>query len=113
MFDSQGKTSLAEAVEFLLTGQIVRRVLMASGQDEFSDALRNAHLPSGTPCFVQATMTDSNGTPHTIKRTLKADYGKKQDCETKLEIGGKVATEADLATIGIVLSQPPLRSAEH
>jgi recombinational DNA repair ATPase RecF len=31
--NSQGKTSLAEAVEFLLTGQIVRRALMASSQD--------------------------------------------------------------------------------
>src|SRR3546814_8457230 len=34
--NSQGKTSLAEAVEFLLTGQIVRRTLMASSQDEFA-----------------------------------------------------------------------------
>lgn len=45
--NSQGKTSLAEAVEFLLTGEIVRRALMASGQDEFADSLRNAHLPAG------------------------------------------------------------------
>ena len=44
--NSQGKTSLAEAFEFLLTGQIVRRQLMASTQDEFADALRNAHMPA-------------------------------------------------------------------
>jgi DNA repair exonuclease SbcCD ATPase subunit len=68
--NSQGKTSLAEAIEFLLTGQIVRRALMGSGQDEFADALRNAHLPAGTPCFVQATVVDGHGSPHTIKRTL-------------------------------------------
>jgi recombinational DNA repair ATPase RecF len=43
--NSQGKTSLAEAFEFLLTGEIVRRQLMASTQDEFADALRNAHMP--------------------------------------------------------------------
>ena len=65
--NSQGKTSLAEAVEFLLTGQIVRRSLMASGQDEFADALRNAHLPAGTPCFVQATIIDGNGRSAHIK----------------------------------------------
>ena len=114
--NSQGKTSLAEAVEFLLTGEIVRRALMASGQDEFADALRNAHLPAGTPCVVQATIIDGGGISHTIRRTLKADYGKKQDCETKLEIDGAVATETDLAGIGIVLSQPPLRApvlAQH
>jgi len=106
--NSQGKTSLAEAVEFLLTGEIVRRALMASGQDEFADALRNAHLPAGTPCWVQATITGGDGTSHTIRRTLKTDYGKKQDCETELEIDGAVAAETALAGIGIVLSQPPL-----
>jgi hypothetical protein len=114
--NSQGKTSLAEAVEFLLTGEIVRRALMASGQDEFADALRNAHLPAGTPCFVQATIIDGDGAPHTIKRTLKTDYGKKQDCETKLEIDGAAASETALAGIGIMLSQPPLRApvlAQH
>ena len=45
--NSLGKTSLAEAIEFLLTGRIARRELMASSQDEFADALRNAHLPPG------------------------------------------------------------------
>lgn len=114
--NSQGKTSLAEAVEFLLTGHIVRRDLMASGQDEFADALRNCHLPAGTPCFVQAVIVDADGAPHTVKRTLKTDYGKKQDCETILEIGGAIVSEAEIATLGIVLSQPPLRApvlAQH
>jgi hypothetical protein len=114
--NSQGKTSLAEAIEFLLTGQIVRRALMASGQDEFADALRNAHLPANTSPFVQATITGPDGAPRVIKRILKTDYGKKQDCETLLEIDGKPAAEADLAPLGIVLSQPPLRApvlAQH
>lgn len=114
--NSQGKTSLAEAVEFLLTGQIVRRALMASSQDEFADALRNAHLPPDTKPFVQATVIVPGGTERKIKRTLKTDYGKKQDCETILEIDGKTAAEADLTTLGIVLSQPPLRApvlAQH
>jgi DNA repair exonuclease SbcCD ATPase subunit len=114
--NSQGKTSLAEAVEFLLTGQIVRRALMASSQDEFADALRNAHLPAGTEVFVQAVIVCANGIARTIKRALKNDYGKKQDCETILQINGKAAIEADLAGLGIILSQPPLRApvlAQH
>src|SRR5262245_54734809 len=69
--NSQGKTSLAEAVEFLLTGQIVRRALMGSGQDEFADALRNAHLPARMHVFAQATIVDSGGTPRIVKRVLK------------------------------------------
>lgn len=114
--NSQGKTSLAEAVEFLLTGQIVRRALMASSQDEFADALRNAHLPASTQVFVQATIADSGGAPRIVKRVLKADYSKKQECETVLTIDGKPANEAALAALGVVLSQPPLRApvlAQH
>jgi hypothetical protein len=114
--NSQGKTSLAEAFEFLLTGQIVRRELMASTQDEFADALRNAHMALGIPVYVEAAITGPGGVPHTIKRTLTADYSKKQDCQTRLEIDGKTANEADLLKLGISLSQPPLRApvlAQH
>ncbi len=114
--NSQGKTNLAEAFEFLLTGQIVRRELLASAQDEFADALRNAHTPATTPVYVQAEIIAPDGAKHTIKRTLEADYGKKQDCRTVLEIDGKAATEQALQTLGIVLSQPPLRApvlAQH
>jgi DNA repair exonuclease SbcCD ATPase subunit len=114
--NSSGKTSLAEAFEFLLTGQIVRRELMGSSQDEFTDALTNAHLPLGTEVFVQAEIVGSDAKAHTIKRVLRADYGKKQDCQTRLEIDGKEASEKDLNALGIPLSQPPLRApvlAQH
>jgi DNA repair exonuclease SbcCD ATPase subunit len=113
--NSQGKTSLAEAFEFLLTGQIVRRELLASGQDEFADALRNVHMPKALPCFVRATFM-LTGKPHVVTRTLIADYGKRQDCQTALDIDDKAATETDLVRLGIILSQPPLRApvlAQH
>jgi hypothetical protein len=113
--NSQGKTSLAEAIEFLLTGQIVRRELLASAQDEFTDALRNVHMPKDLPVYVQAAI-EANGKSYVVKRTLSADYGKKQDCQSTLAIDGKTATEADLAKLGIALSQPPLRApvlAQH
>ncbi|MCV0386858.1 MAG: AAA family ATPase [Nitrobacter sp.] len=114
--NSQGKTSLAEAVEFLLTGQIVRRALMASSQDEFADALRNAHLPAGAQVFVQATIRDSAGAARVLKRVLKTDYSKKQECETVFTIDEQPANEAALAALGVVLSQPPFRApvlAQH
>ncbi|MER9094449.1 ATP-binding protein [Mesorhizobium sp. M0700] len=114
--NSQGKTSLAEAVEFLLTGEIVRRALMASGQDEFADSLRNAHLPLGMDVFVEATMLGIDGKEHVVRRILEADYGKKQDCTTAVTIDGKAGDEAGLAALGIRLSQPPLRApvlAQH
>lgn len=106
--NSQGKTSLAEAFEFLLTGATVRREMLASTKDEFADALRNAHMPASAPVFVRADITGSDGAVHTVTRELVADYGKRQDCQTVLEIDGKRAAENDLAALGIVLSQPPL-----
>lgn len=114
--NSQGKTNLAEAFEFLLTGRIVRRELVASSQDEFADALRNAHMPPGVPVFVQAEIVDATGVTHAVNRRLVSDYGKKQDCATALEIDGKPANEQGLQNLGVVLSQPPLRApvlAQH
>ena len=108
--NSQGKTSLAEAIEFLITGQIVRRELMSSTQDEFADALRNVHMPKNLPVYVEMTLIGTAG-PRAVRRSLTADYGKKRDCQTVLQIDGHPATEADLAALGMVLSQPPLRAS--
>ena len=81
--------------------------MTASAQDEFADALRNAHLPDGTDVFVEAEL-DVGGTRHTIRRTLEADYAKKQICGSRLEIDRSPADESQLATLGIILSEPPL-----
>jgi hypothetical protein len=108
--NSTGKTSLAEAFEFLLTGSIARRELMASSQDEFADALRNAHLAADQEVYVAAGITAADDTAHYIRRVLTSDYAKKQNCTSCLEIDGALAVEADLAKLGIVLSQPPLQA---
>lgn len=62
--NSKGKTSLGEAFEFLLTGSISRRALVASSQDEFADALRNAHLAAGETVYAAARVTATDGTDH-------------------------------------------------
>ncbi|MDE0344480.1 MAG: ATP-binding protein, partial [Boseongicola sp.] len=114
--NSQGKTSLAEAFEFLLTGQIVRRQLVASTQDEFADSLRNAHMPVAMPTYVEAQITGTDGRTRTVRRTLISDYAKRNDCQSALQIDGEDAKESDLASLGIVLSQPPLAApvlAQH
>ena len=106
--NSKGKSSLAEAVEFLLTGRTARRELMASSQDEFADALRNAHLADGEDVHVAASVIAADGTRHDIKRTLIADYAKRQNCRSRLEVDGAPVAESALAALGFVLSQPPL-----
>ena len=113
--NSTGKSSLAEAFEFLLTGRIARRELMVTSQDEFADTLRNAHLAAGEEVYVAARITALDSTTHEIKRVLTTDYAKRQDCKSLLSIDGTAAAEADLTALGIALSQrrssPSIRSA--
>jgi hypothetical protein len=57
-----------------------------------------------------------DGTRHTVCRTLISDYSKKQDCATRLEIGGHEAAESALQDLGFVVSHPPLSApvlAQH
>jgi len=106
--NSKGKTSFAEAIEFLLTGQIVKREILASRQDEFTDALRHAHLDDNVETFVAATVQCSDGILRKIKRVLNADYAKQGGCVSTLYIDDQVVEESTLSDIGIVLLQPPL-----
>ena len=64
--NSTGKTSLAEAFEFLLTGCIARRELMASSRDEFANALRNAHLANLTCCKKERLCNKNQGSPNPL-----------------------------------------------
>tara|TARA_R110002020_G_scaffold379203_3_gene590261 strand:- start:5577 stop:8096 length:2520 start_codon:yes stop_codon:yes gene_type:complete len=111
--NSQGKTSLSEAVEFLLTGKIGRRELLAGAKDEFADSLRNAHLDDDAVVTVQMKLEYPDGTERTVKRTLLEDYrrGQASDCETKLEIDGNISAEADIEhVLGLKLFPAPLEA---
>jgi len=72
--NSQGKTNLAEAVEFLFTGQISRRELLASAKDEFAEALRNVHLDPTFPVVVEASVLCGDGQVRRLTGTLVEDY---------------------------------------
>ena len=114
--NSKGKTNFAEAVEFLLTGQTVKREVLSSRQDEFAGALRNAHIDPDVEAYVAAAVECPDGTIRTFKRTLDSDYSKQHDCQSTLTIDGTPVTEDDLIAHGIVLAQPPLRApvlAQH
>ncbi|MCL4079013.1 AAA family ATPase [Coriobacteriia bacterium Es71-Z0120] len=106
--NSQGKTSLAEAIEFLLTGKTVRREMVASAKREFAEALRNARLPQGEEIFVAAQVEDTQGHTHRVERRLVRDYTGRDPCQSDLKVDGKPAD--DLQAIGIRLSQPPLEA---
>lgn len=107
--NSQGKSSLAEAFEFLLTGQIARRELLASTKDEFSDSLKNVHLADVIPVFVSAELICADGQTHLLKRTLIEDYKNgTQGCLSTLEIDGQMGQQNDIEKLGINLFPLPL-----
>ena len=105
--NSQGKTSLAEALEFLFTGSIVRRDLLSSAKDEFAGTLRNVHLNDADEVFVEVEL-EHQGATRKVRRTLMSDYAKRGDCETKLELDGQPTDESVFEQVGVRLSQPPL-----
>lgn len=108
--NSQGKTSLCEGIEFLLTGTTVRRELTAGSQDEFAGALRNVHLANNDDVYVQATIETDNGARRVLKRVLVRDFEKRSACESRLEIDGNAANQDDLRRLGFVLSAPPMQA---
>lgn len=109
--NSQGKTSLAEAVEFLFSGQIVRRELLASAKDEFAEALRNAHIGGQIPTRVDADVLCSDGRVRRLSRTMTEDYrrGSAAGCVSTLTIDGNTCVESDIQDVlGVTLSHAPL-----
>lgn len=111
--NSNGKTSFGEAIEFLLTGQIARRELLAGAKDEFADSLRNAHIDDKAIVAVDVVIADSAGVDRAVRRELKDDYqrGSAAGCVSTLTIDGKAVTESELqSSLGLVLFPAPLQA---
>jgi hypothetical protein len=107
--NSQGKTSLAEALEFLISGRSSRRDMLGGAKAEYNDSLRNAHLPDDdTDVYVQAVVRDRSGASHQIRRELVSDFGQGTECESRLLVDGVEAR--DLASVGLALADPPVRA---
>jgi len=77
--NSSGKTSLAEALEWLLTGRLSRRECEELGHpSELKDCVGNVFRPEGEETWVTAVFgldgADDTATI-TLRRVLKEDYG--------------------------------------
>lgn len=107
--NSQGKSSLAEALEFLIAGRSSRRDLLGGAKAEYDDSLRNAHLPEGDDdVYVAAGVRTSDGAVHVIRRELVADFGHGAECASRLVVDGVPAD--DLASVGLPNLDPPVRA---
>lgn len=57
--NSYGKTSISEALEWLLYG-VTSKVEKADSKDEYRGSYRNRHLPKSSPTFVRASFTEAD-----------------------------------------------------
>jgi len=101
--NSQGKTSLAEAVEFLVTGRSSRRDLFGGAKAEYNESLRNAHLPADDPVWVAAGIRSDDGVIREVRRELITDFSRAADCVSRLTVDGDEVSS--LATLGIDTSE--------
>lgn len=105
--NSQGKSSLAEALEFLFTGKFSRRELLGSAVREFGNCLRNAHIKDDVSVYVSVTLADG-GESYILKRELVEDYGHNYECKTRLTLDEEKLENLD--SLGLRLSEPPLEA---
>ncbi|MBE3123816.1 MAG: AAA family ATPase [Planctomycetes bacterium] len=115
--NGQGKTSLAEAVEWLLYGNTKRRERGETlSQRDYHGSYRNAHAPAGATTSVEAVLRAPNGSEHTVRRELMA---RARNAETSRMFVDENPTE--LTAIGIssdevfspVISQDGLQDFIH
>ena len=98
--NSQGKSSLAEALEFLLTGRSSRRDLLGGAKAEYHESLRNVHLPAGDQAvWVAAGLRGGDGDVHEVRRELVCDFAQGTPCESRLLVDG--VEQRDLAAFGL------------
>lgn len=106
--NSHGKTSLAEAAEWLITGRSSRRDIFGGAKAEYNASLRNAHLPADDPVWVAAGIRDGDGVLRVVRRELTADFVGAADCESRLTVDG---ADADVDAVFGVNSDNDAMSA--
>lgn len=95
--NGQGKTSLAEAMEWLLYGKTKRRERGESlSQRDYEGSYRNAHAPARVATSVETVLRVSNGSEHTVRRELVVGARNAETSRTFVD-----GTPADLAAIGV------------
>ena len=69
--NSHGKTSITEALEFLLYGQ-TSKVESADSKDEYKDSYVNRHYPAGQAAFLEARFSDGEGGEVVLRAEIDA-----------------------------------------
>ena len=119
--NSSGKTSLAEALEFLFRGSLSRREEHGEGNpEELENCIENQLRPTDESTFVEATFVRHSGTPDekqlVLRRLLTKDYGttSTSSCESKFHLdGSELSKEEEAAFIDELISFVPPLLMQH
>lgn len=96
--NAYGKTSLAEALEWLLYGKTRRRERgEVLSRRDYQGSYRNAHAPHGSRTYVEAVFRDSTHGEHTVGRELVIGSDNREKSRTTVD-----DADAPFDTIGIV-----------
>jgi hypothetical protein len=114
--NSSGKTSLAEALEWLFTGRLSRRECHDLGSArELKNCITNEFRPEGNQTWVEAAFLTNRGgkiEQFSLRRVLKADYGTsiESKCDSVLVKNGIELTtlEESNELDQLFASEPPL-----
>ncbi|MBN8655122.1 MAG: AAA family ATPase [Anaerolineae bacterium] len=96
--NSTGKTSLAEAFEWLLSGQLIRRDLGDMGDSrELENCISNQFRPESESTWVETEFSLENGEKIKLKRVLTRDYDqtKNSKAESEFYLNGTLLTKDD------------------
>lgn len=102
--NSSGKTSLTEAIEWILTGHIVRREL--GDPKELAECITNRFKPDEEETWVELIFEET-GKLHNLRRTLVSDYSSKKNssCESiALLDGQEISKESGSEVLNMLFS---------
>lgn len=84
--NSHGKTSISEAMEFLLYGS-TSKVDSAYAKEEYKDSYRNKHFPESSPAYIEVEMVDSSNSIQVFRIEIDTDGS------TRKYVDGQEVTE--------------------
>lgn len=111
--NSSGKTSLAEAIEWLLTGELLRRRMQQYGNArELENCISYQLKPEDEETWVEAELVSDTDEHFRLRRVLRKDYGVTQTSipETMLFLNGEQLSPSEEAELldSLFAGVPPL-----
>lgn len=111
--NSSGKTSLAEAFEWLFTGNLIRREIQGQGASrELENCICNQLRPDGELTWVEATLQTQSGETIRLRRVLGTDYGPASTSKPSSVLavnGNELSSQDEIALLDtLALGLPPI-----